>query len=95
MFHAGSPVLRQTWLHHLHRLASQPQGSADLSMALPAAETSCRRSGGHLASFASNNEQTEAEQAFMTAGWLLPAFHKGYWIGLRASRPGQWRWLDK
>lgn len=59
------------------------------------AETSCRQNGGHLASFASNNEQTEAEQAFLTSGWLLPAFHKGYWNGLRAKVPGQWKWLDK
>jgi hypothetical protein len=59
------------------------------------AELSCRRNGGHLAAFASAAEQADVENAFIANGWLLPAFQKGYWIGLQAKTVGQWAWLDK
>jgi hypothetical protein len=35
------------------------------------------------------------ENAFIANGWLLPAFQRGYWIGLQAKTVGQWNWLDK
>lgn len=56
---------------------------------------SCRRNGGHLAAFTTSTEQLEVETAFINNGWLLPAFHMGYWIGLSAKRPGVWATLDK
>ena len=30
--------------------------------------------------------QSEVEQFYIDKGWLLPSFHKSYWIGLRSAQ---------
>lgn len=61
------------------------------------AETACREEGGHLASFGSYDEQVEMEFAFMNRGYLLPGFHKSYWMGLNSSDAAwpTFNWLDR
>lgn len=63
------------------------------------AQALCNALGGNLAWFASVAEQAEAEQGFVAAGRLLPAFHRAYWLGLRAPRPSSnpadYKWLDR
>lgn len=49
------------------------------------AEAACQAVGGHLASFASADEQLDVETALAATGYLLPAFHKSYWLGLSSS----------
>jgi hypothetical protein len=34
------------------------------------------------------------EQFFTSSGWLLPAFHQRYWLGLARGVTG-FRWLDR
>ena len=61
------------------------------------AEALCNDIGGHLASFVSQDEQTEMEFAFIASGYLLPSFHKTYWLGL-TSTPDNWPafdWIDR
>ena len=40
------------------------------------AEQFCRDRGGHLASYASFQEQIEVEQWFVEQGFLLPDYHR-------------------
>jgi hypothetical protein len=47
----------------------------------PDAEEYCNTLGGHLASWNSQDEQTEVEGYWLKAGLLLPLFHKAYWLG--------------
>jgi hypothetical protein len=47
------------------------------------AEAACALSGGHLAAYTSAQEQNEVEQFYISQGYILPTFHKGYWIGLQ------------
>jgi hypothetical protein len=64
----------------------------------PAAENACNNIGAHLAAFVSLEEQAEVETIFTAAGYLLPAFHKAYWLGLTSKvlyQQDQFRWLDK
>jgi hypothetical protein len=59
-----------------------------------AAEQACQATGGHLASFASREEQLDVEQSLVSTGYLLPSFHKQYWMGL-ATTEDSWptfRW---
>jgi hypothetical protein len=50
-----------------------------------AAEQACQANGGHLASFASRDEQLEVEQSLVDTGYLLPSYHKQYWMGLATT----------
>jgi hypothetical protein len=61
------------------------------------AEAMCNDIGGHLAAYVSQEEQTEMEYAFLNSGYLLPSFHKTYWIGLMASADSwpSFSWLDR
>ncbi len=34
------------------------------------------------------------EQFYVGQGWLIPTFHKAYWIGLAATTWPNFRWLD-
>jgi hypothetical protein len=45
-------------------------------MNFSSAESACAASGGHLASFLSQQEQAEVEQFYIRNGYLLPAFHR-------------------
>ncbi len=59
------------------------------------AEAMCNVDDGHLASYASLEEQAEVEQFFMNSGALIPEFHRSYWMGLVADKPlSSWRWMD-
>jgi hypothetical protein len=54
--------------------------------------------GAHLAAFTTLEEQAEVESRFAGMGYLLPAFHKAYWLGLVADvlwQPDRYKWLDK
>jgi hypothetical protein len=67
-------------------------------MSQPAAEEACNNIGAHLAAFASAEEQAEVETLFTAAGYLLPAFHKSYWLGLESKvlyQPDEFKWMDK
>jgi hypothetical protein len=61
------------------------------------AEIECNANGGHLASYTSAEEQFDVEQYYISNFWLLPAWHKAYWIGLYSESPRTWpvfQWLD-
>jgi hypothetical protein len=62
------------------------------------AEATCNRYGGHLVGYSSLAEQRAVEQCFTNTGFLLPNFHKFYWMGLRTGFSGaQWpnfTWID-
>lgn len=45
-------------------------------MNFSSAESACAASGGHLASYLSQQEQAEVEQFYIKNGYLLPAFHR-------------------
>ena len=59
-----------------------------------AAETKCQSVGGHLVTWSSLDEQSEVEQYFIRQGYMLPKYHRGYWLGLRASQWPTFQWLD-
>ena len=61
------------------------------------AEALCNDIGGHLTAYASQEEQTEMEFAFLASGHLLPSFHKNYWIGLTSTLDAwpAFSWLDR
>ncbi len=77
------------------RFYADPLSQAD-------AEAVCNEATGHLASYADIFEQAEVEAYFRDQGYLLPAYHKSYWLGLVADPPANqrqgpfssWRWLD-
>ena len=38
------------------------------------------------------------ETLFTAVGYLLPVFHKAYWLGLTSTvlyQPGMYKWMDK
>lgn len=62
------------------------------------AQQQCNNIGAHLAAYASLEEQAEVETQLAAAGYLLPAYHKSYWIGLRSAvlyNPDAFKWIDK
>jgi hypothetical protein len=58
------------------------------------AQASCKVQGGHLVSWFSLEEQSDVEMAFVTGGYLLPSFHKAYWMGFSATSWPEWKWVD-
>ncbi len=62
-----------------------------------AAQKACNARAGHLAHYLSSGEQAEAEKYYVDNGYLLPAFHKGYWFGLRTTADTwpSFTWVDK
>jgi hypothetical protein len=64
------------------------------------AEQACKDNGGHLASFKSEAEQAEVEAYYTSMGYMFPAFHRFYWMGLNTSAwpitgLPTFNWLDK
>jgi hypothetical protein len=51
------------------------------------AQEFCTDNGGHLAAFASLEEQQEVEGYYIEMGYLLPTYHKSYYIGAWRSVP--------
>jgi hypothetical protein len=47
------------------------------------AQKACNKFGAHLAVYTSAQEQNEVEAFFAINGYLLPTFHKAYWLGLQ------------
>jgi hypothetical protein len=45
----------------------------------------CLQQGGHLASYSSSAEQAEVEQFYIKKGYILPGFHKLYWMSLTSD----------
>ena len=58
------------------------------------AQASCKRMGGHLVAWFSREEQVDVEGFFVSNGYLLPKFHKLYWMGFNALDWGAWGWID-
>jgi hypothetical protein len=58
------------------------------------AEAVCQATGGHLAGYVSDYEQAEIEAGYVQLGFLVPAFHKTYWMGLQRGQRSGMRWLD-
>jgi hypothetical protein len=52
------------------------------------AEAACAANGAHLAAYTSAQEQADVEKHFISNGYLLPAYHRSYWIGYRTKTPG-------
>lgn len=51
------------------------------------ARASCDDNGAYLTSFLAQSEQAEVEQHYISSGFLIPTFHKAYWMGLRVRGP--------
>jgi hypothetical protein len=51
------------------------------------AQEFCTDNGGHLAAFSSLEEQQEVEGYYIEMGYLLPTYHKSYYIGTRRPAP--------
>ena len=62
--------------------------------AYSAAELFCQGQGGHLAAYASADEQGEVEAYFIAQGFLLPNFHKSYLLGMKAWPWPQFNWTN-
>lgn len=58
------------------------------------AEATCQQEGGHLAVYVSDFEQTEIEAAYQQLGFLIPQYHKTYWMGIARTAKTGMRWLD-
>jgi hypothetical protein len=65
------------------------------SLNFSAAEQACKDNGGHLTSWAAQEEQAEVEQYYTSQGILLPAYHTFYWMGLNTSSWPNFTWLDR
>ncbi len=57
------------------------------------AEAFCQTQGGHLVGYRSASEQRMVEQQFISDGYLLPAFHGAYYVGL-ADNGTSWSYSD-
>ena len=58
------------------------------------AQATCNRFGAHLAVYTSAQEQNEVEAYFASQGYLLPSFHKAYWLGLQMRDESTFSFLD-
>jgi hypothetical protein len=61
------------------------------------AQQTCNANGGHLAAYSSIAEQAEVESFYLSSGWLLPSFHKQYWLGM-TTNSASWpvfKYVDK
>ena len=70
-----------------YRLNTQPATWFD-------AQQACNDQGGHLAAWASQEEQTDVENAFLKMGVLLPSYHRNYWMGLNTTMWPLFYWVD-
>jgi hypothetical protein len=58
------------------------------------AQAKCSSLGGNLVSWSSYTEQLEVEQYYIKQGFLMPVFHKNYWVGLKATSHPSFKWMD-
>ncbi len=63
----------------------------------PEAEAHCISQASHLATYLNVEEQVEVEAYYVQAGFLLPDFHKVYWMGLDSNVKDwpKFRWMDR
>ncbi len=54
----------------------------------------CNDNGGHLVSYVSVEEQEEVEGYYKQMGYLLPTYHKHYYIGAKIKARPDWTWMD-
>jgi hypothetical protein len=70
----------------------------------------CKAAGAYLVTYLNQAEQADVESYYISNGYLLPSFHKAYWMGLSADGtivnaaagkntravPKQvpWQWMD-
>jgi hypothetical protein len=59
-----------------------------------AAEATCQAQGGHLAVYLSDYEQTEIESTYTQLGYLIPSYHRTYWMGIQRQGKAGMRWMD-
>jgi hypothetical protein len=61
------------------------------------AQQTCNANGGHLAAYSSLAEQAEVESFYLSIGWLLPSFHKQYWLGMVSDNTAwpRFKYLDR
>jgi hypothetical protein len=52
------------------------------------AQAACLAAGGHLATYATMEQQAEVEQHYVATGHLLPACQRAYWLGYKYA--GVW-----
>ncbi len=57
------------------------------------AQRACNAMGAHLAAWPSQQTQNEVEAYFAANGYLLPSFHKVYWMGM-VKRENDFVFLD-
>lgn len=65
------------------------------NMTFAEGEAFCEGIGGHLVTYSSQEEQTDAEQYFITQGMLMPGFHAFYWMGLTTENWPTFFWTDQ
>jgi hypothetical protein len=41
-----------------------------------------------------NRRQADVEAYFTAMGYMIPSFHRAYWMGWNAQNWGAWRWID-
>lgn len=58
------------------------------------ASRSCNMYGWHLAMFDSRQEQNEVEAFFTSSSYLLPTFHRQFWMGLIKRNGATWSFMD-
>ena len=80
--HPAAPLVAPTYTTQSTNVTFQLL--TDLSDARTA-ELSCLQRGGHLATYASQAEQTEVEQYYIKAGYIIPTFHQFYWLSLSSN----------
>jgi hypothetical protein len=57
-----------------------------------AAQAACALSGGHLVIHEDIFEQEHVERYFLDMGFLLPGYHRLYWMGLQVPATSSTRW---
>jgi hypothetical protein len=60
------------------------------------AELACNNVGGRLASWSTQAEQYEVELFYLSNGYLIPNYHRSYWMGLTSTPadPTYFTWID-
>jgi hypothetical protein len=81
----SAPCLAAAIKPYYHNASGEQYIYYPLPMNAPTGEQWCRDNGGHLTSYMSEREQQRVESYYVSAGFLLPTFHKVYWIGLNSS----------
>ena len=94
--------------------ASSKAGSTYIFNNTPAtfaqASAYCKAAGAYLATYLNQAEQADVESYYINNGYIMPSFHKAYWLGLSADgaivnqatgknlqavpKMVNWQWMD-